>query len=383
MSQPRITTPVRVRPRPTPGLPPAVVSVVVPCYNYAQFLPDAMTSVLTQQGVDIELIVVDDASTDSSAAMVEELAVRDSRVRLIRHSCNRGPVQTFNDGLVAISGEYVVRLDADDMLTPGSLSRSVDLARTFPTVGLVYGHPVHFVEGCAIGKRMRAWGRPRTVAPGGCVPFRSQVHSWTVWPGTRWLTDRCRTGLNVITSPEVLMRTSIVHRVGGQKPLAHTHDMEMWLRIAAVSDVAHVDGADQAWHREHPKSLSCSMSGPLHEIRERHAAFEMLFSGIGSGLPAADNLHDLACRALARSALRYAIHECDRGRYSPGQISSLRDCALDICTGATQLPEWRALNRRECVHDWWPWRPSPFVGTALLRRLEYELLLARWMRWGV
>ena len=76
-----------------------------------------------------------------------------------------------------------------------------------------------------------------------------RVRSWTVWPGRQWLADRCRSGLNVITSPEVVVRTSVIRRVGGQQPLAHTHDMEMWMRISAFSDVGRVDGPDQAWHR--------------------------------------------------------------------------------------------------------------------------------------
>ena len=52
------------------------------------------------------------------------------------------------------------------------------------------------------------------------------------------------------------MRRSIIDRIGGQRPLAHTHDMEMWLRIAAYADVAYVNGAYEAWHREHAASLS-------------------------------------------------------------------------------------------------------------------------------
>ncbi|MFC9786520.1 glycosyltransferase family 2 protein [Rhodococcus sp. NPDC127528] len=359
------------------------MSVVVPCYNYAHFLPDAVSSVLTQTGVEIELIVVDDASTDSSAMIVEALSKVDARARLIRHSRNRGPVETFNDGLAAITGEFVVRLDADDMLTPGSLSRSVDLARAFPTVGLVYGHPIHFFESSDPKESLRGWGRPVTVAPGSRAPFRSRVHSWTVWPGRRWLADRCRTGLNVITSPEVLMRASVVDRVGGQKSLAHTHDMEMWLRLSAVSDVAHIEGADQAWHREHPNSLSRDLSDPVHEIRERHAAFEMFFAGIGGELAEADHLHDLASRALARATLRYAAHECDRGRCDTTSIVALRDCAIDFYPGAAELPAWRSLRRRERVQSSWPWRISPLAGAAVLRRLEYELFLTRWMRWGV
>src|SRR5207248_4875057 len=135
-------------------------------------------------------------------------AANDERIRVLVHKTNAGPVATFNDGLAEARGEFLVRLDADDVLTPGSLERSVAVAQHFPSVGLVYGHPLHFS-----GELRR---RVRTKPTG-----------WTIWPGRRWLADRCRNGVNVISSPEVLMRKSVVDIVGGQQPLAHTHDMEM------------------------------------------------------------------------------------------------------------------------------------------------------------
>ena len=229
------------------------VTVVIPCFNYGRFLPGAVASALSQDGVEVDVVVVDDRSTDNSLAVARTLAVEHPAVRVLAHDTNRGMVATFNDGLAFVSGEFLVRLDADDLLTPGSLARAAALARCYPSVGLVYGHPRHFT------------GEPP--AP------RLHVRSWTVWPGRHWLADRCRTGLNVITSPEVLMRTSVVQRVGGQQPLMYTHDMEMWLRISAFADVARVNGPDQAWHRDHPDSLSARLVDELKDLHERRAAF--------------------------------------------------------------------------------------------------------------
>ena len=181
----------------------------------------------------MDVVVVDDRSTDDSLAVARALAADHPAVRVLAHEINQGPVATFNDGLEFVSGEFLVRLDADDLLTPGSLARSAALARCYPSVGFVYGHPLHF-----------------TSEPPAA---RLRVRSWTVWPGRHWLADRCRTGLNVISSPGVLMRTSVVQRVGGQQELLCAHDMEMWLRISAFADVARVNGPDQAWHRDHPR----------------------------------------------------------------------------------------------------------------------------------
>jgi glycosyltransferase involved in cell wall biosynthesis len=97
---------------------PPTVTVVVPCYNYARFLPAAVDSALAQDGVQVKVLIVDDASTDGSAEVARSLAGRDGRVRLIARPRNGGPVASFNDGLAAADGEYLIRLDADDLLTP-------------------------------------------------------------------------------------------------------------------------------------------------------------------------------------------------------------------------------------------------------------------------
>lgn len=319
---------VRVRPRPiaTAG---STVSVVVPCHDYARFLPGAVASALGQRGVEVEVVVVDDASTDDSLDVARRLAGADPRVRVLAHRDNRGPVETFNDGLALARGEFLVRLDADDLLTPGSLARSVALARAFPTVGLVYGHPVHVVG---------------DVPPSAMPDARMRARRWTVWPGRQWLADRCADGWNVITSPEVLMRSSVVHKVGGQRPLAHTHDMEMWLRLAAFADVAHLAGADQAWHRDHAASLSARQVDVVTDFSERAAAFAELASGVAAEVPGMPALHEAAHGALVRQVLRAGRYEIDRGRRDPAHIRRLMAAALATDPGLASTAAWRRLD---------------------------------------
>ncbi|MQW74784.1 oligosaccharide flippase family protein [Nocardioides sp. dk4132] len=344
---------------------PARVSVVVPCYNYARFLPEAVHSALHQEGAQVEVVIVDDASTDDSLAVARELAAGDPRVRVLAHPDNRGPVATFNDGLALATGEFLVRLDADDLLTPGSLVRSVALCRRHPEVGLVYGHPLHFTD-----------RRP---------PARSGPVTWTVWPGLAWLEDRCRSGVNVITSPEALMRMSVVQRVGGQRELAHTHDMEMWMRLAAYADVGYVGGADQAWHREHPASLSTTAEAPLGLtiLEERRAAFEMLFSTVAEEVPAAARLRTVARAALATEALRRASYEYDRRRAPARSVAPLQAFALATYLGARHLPQWRGLQRRvRAGQAWTRWRPWWLLHPV--RRIVRDRAAARqWHRTGL
>lgn len=345
-----------------------LVSVIIPCYNYARFLPESVGSVLSQAGVEVEVIVVDDASKDDSAAVAAAFAARDPRVRLVRHATNTGHVVAFNDGYAHATGEFIVRLDADDLLTPGSLARAVALFDAFPSVGLVYGHPHHF----------------ETETP---PAPQTAVRSWTVWSGADWIAERCRKGFNCITTPEAIIRADVMRSIGGlDTRLRFAQDMEMWLRTAAVSDVGHVDGPDQALHRDHPTSMSVTDgAGELTDMRERRKVFEVLFEGPGGALPGAEIMRETARRRLATEALTRACHAYDRGRAVEQRedIEVFVAFALDTYPGAAELPAWRALQRRRRVGARLAPLTPPFVASIVLRRLRRDADYRRWMRAGV
>ena len=341
------------------------VSVIIPCYNYARFLPDAVRSVLSQRDVDVRVVIVNDASSDDSLEVAHSLAV-DQRVDVLDNPSNVGAVATFNRGLEMMSGEFVVRLDADDMLTPGCLSRATQLARAYPKVGLIYGRPLHF-EGIA----------PSSV--------RTSVRGWTIWPGTRWLMDRCASGQSVITAAEVVMRASVVDAVGGQRPLAHAHDMEMWLRIASVSDVAYIRGPHQALHREHSYSLSKQALSPvgIRILEENLAAFDTVFDEAQGKLVGGERMRQVAHVALAREALLRGCHEYDRNRATCENIGALISFASHAVPNIAALPEWRRLQRRVAIGEshmkYRPWYAAQAAGRRIRNILEYEY----WKRHGV
>ncbi|WP_082072059.1 glycosyltransferase family 2 protein [Pseudarthrobacter chlorophenolicus] len=359
----RVSQRIRVKPQRTRPHKPKV-SVVIACYNYARYLPNAVQSCISQSDVDVEIIIVDDASTDDSFAVAELLREQHPNVSFIHRPENGGPVEAFNDGARVATGEFLVRLDADDLLTPGSLGRATLVAQAFPSVGLVYGHPLHFSD----------------------LPLptpRVRPTAWTIWPGNEWLTDRCSSGKNVITSPEVLIRRSLLERYGYLSPLAHSHDMELWLRLSAFSDVAYIHGADQAWHREHARSLSATSVNDLVDFRERAAAFRILFEGPAGAHPDSTSLHALARRSLAKEALWKTRHELARGI----QFSSLRTTWLDLSAAMdpaiTGSPEWNRLHRPPA--EWFlpPLLRPRAVALRLRGRIKSDLAWHRWHRTGV
>jgi hypothetical protein len=351
-----------------------LVSVVVPCYNYGRYLPACVASITAQAGADleVEIIIVDDVSTDDSLEVARRLAKDDPRVRVLANDRNLGPVGTFNAGLATVTGTFTARLDADDLLAPGSLARAVSVFERFASVGLVYGHPRHFTT------------------PEPPAPHAGPVTSWTIWRGVDWLEGRCRRSVNCITSPEVVMRQSVVDRVGGQRELAQSHDMEMWMRISAVSDVGYVHGPDQALHRDHALSRSARMVDSMTDLLERRAAFQTLFDGVGADLDRAGELHELANRSLALDALERVQHAQERSGRSTESQHSLDDYAafaVETFPGARDLPQWSITQRpnggADRVGGIRPvGRVRSFVRAAG-RRLRSEYEYARWTRTGL
>jgi glycosyltransferase involved in cell wall biosynthesis len=114
------------------SLPPPIalprVSVIVTCFNYARYVTQALDSVLSQTYQNFDCVVVDDASTDDSALVIERWINerKDSRFRSIRSPLNRGQTASFAVGLAATSGEFIAFLDADDFWFPQFLQRHVE-----------------------------------------------------------------------------------------------------------------------------------------------------------------------------------------------------------------------------------------------------------------
>ncbi|MCR5362901.1 MAG: glycosyltransferase family 2 protein [Bacteroidales bacterium] len=102
-----------------------MISIIIPCYNQAEFLPDTMKCIQSQTCTDFECIIVDDGSTDNSAEIVRSYAVNDPRIRLLSKT-NGGTATARNVGLKVASGDYVVFLDADDFLHPEALAKQLE-----------------------------------------------------------------------------------------------------------------------------------------------------------------------------------------------------------------------------------------------------------------
>ena len=343
------------------------VSVVIPCYNYGRFLREAVSSALDDQpGVDVRVLVIDDASPDGSAEVAREIAAADPRVEVQVHAANKGATATYNEGILDwADGDYTVLLSADDRLTPGSLRRATDLLEAHPRVSFVYGHPVHYQQ-----------GHPPQ-------PARTSVRGWTVWPGHWWLERRFRDGKSVITCPEVVVRTSMQKRVGGYDPqLHHSGDTEMWLRLAAHGDVGYLRGVDQAYYRIHGENMSISRP-LLVDLQQRKLAYEAVLERCGDKLPDRATLSDLVHRSLSWEALWAVARAYDRGRTEQTPVDELIAFAFASWPATGRMPLYRALQLRQRIGPRAMPYLQPFVLSAVPRKAQNWWWWQSWARRGV
>ncbi|MFD1094497.1 glycosyltransferase family 2 protein [Salegentibacter chungangensis] len=104
---------------------PALVSVIMPAFNSAGYISGSVRSVLEQTYSDLELIIVDDASTDATLATIQGLAAEDSRLRIIRNKSNEGAGISRNKGIEAARGAFIAFLDDDDLWKPEKLEKQL------------------------------------------------------------------------------------------------------------------------------------------------------------------------------------------------------------------------------------------------------------------
>lgn len=336
----RFVRPARMRRRPR-------VSVVIPHHNYGQYLKTAVDSALDQRGIDIEIIIVDDKSTDGSTVVARQIAASDDRITLIEHAHNMRHIRTYNDGLSRATGDYVVLLSADDALTPNSLTRSVALMEAHPNVGLVYGAVEIFDGDLPAVRGGRGW--------------------WQVWSGEEWIARLARRGRNVVINPEAVMRRSVYHSTGGYDPdFPHAGDMYMWLQAAAVSDVGFVAGPRQAYYRNHDANMHTNeFGGVLDDMEQVLGVYERFFASDGVNPHHAAALAARAKRSVAREALlRGALL---RAQGAPGAVLQ-------------QLQEFARRTAPEIVGSpaWW-WAAMASTGGLSAR----VLLSAESLRWKI
>jgi GT2 family glycosyltransferase len=305
------------------------VFVVVPCYNYGRFLDQCVGSVLAQAGVEVQVLIIDDASSDDTADVGQRLAQHDPRVRFICHVNNAGHIATFNEGIAMAVGDYFLLLSADDYLLPGALGRASALMERRPDVAFTFGQAmVEAQENCGV------------IAP----PIETMGQAERILTGREFV--ELSGPRNVVLTPTVVVRRSLQQRAGGYlHKLTHSGDMEMWLRLAAAGSVGYI-AAVQAVYRRHESNMSIAYDG-LPDLIAREKAFRAFFADGALKLDPSRRLERDCLHRLAAEAFRHASMALNRG--DSRSAAGFREYGLSLSPTARLSVNWFKLLLKQAV----------------------------------
>jgi len=298
------------------------VSVIIPTYNHAHFLPDAVQSVFDQTFQDFEIIVVDDGSTDNTCNVIQ--AYIDNRFKYI-HQENQGLAASRNTGLRAAQGEFVVFLDADDILLPCKLEVQVAWMQAHEDYGLVAsGWNIIDNQGMFLKAEL----------PWLYVP-QIEVRDWL---------------FNCPALPHsVLVRKKWVDYVGGFDKVFRygVEDWDLWLRLAYV-------GCKMAWVKEIVCGYRLSPGQLTRDAATMKSfsiyALDKFFNQVG--VPS--HLLSLKTEAYTNQYLACAGREYGAGQCNDGKES--------VAQAIKHTPDLLETRQSELIIQLLSWTDNPFVG---------------------
>ena len=117
------------------------ISIITPAYNCEKYLEQSVDSVLSQTWQDWELLIIDDCSKDNTYALMQKLAKKDERIRILQNPQNSGAAATRNNGVRQAAGEWIAFIDSDDLWEPDKLEKQMALLLKIPEAALVFTYP--------------------------------------------------------------------------------------------------------------------------------------------------------------------------------------------------------------------------------------------------
>lgn len=241
------------------------VTFVVPCYNYGRYVAEAMDSLLEQSLKALEVIAINDASTDNTSDVLARYR-QDPRVKIIEHEKNLGHIATFNEGLAQARGEFVGLLSADDLaLKPDAATRQVRVFDDHPCVGMVFT-----ATAILTGDRIDAYTIPvdHDYVRSGLDEFRQLM-----WG-------------DYIPASGTLIRADLQAELGLYEPsLKHNGDWDMWMRACTRRDVGYI--ADPIYgYRMHASNMSHVTVPPWQATNELLRTLGRAFAALPEDAPA-------------------------------------------------------------------------------------------------
>ncbi len=297
-----------------------MISVVVPCFNGVAYVGAALRSVFDQGWPTLEVIVVDDGSTDGSAAWIR----REFPSVTVIEQTNQGVAAARNRGIAEAHGEWVAFLDADDVWLPGKLTAQMAVAAATPESRMTY----------------TAWSVWPSDEASPEVGFLQNLHQRAgieaLWTGpSGWIYPQLLLDCEVWTST-VLMQRSLLKETGSfDTQLRIGEDYDLWLRASRVTPILRV-ARPLALYRQHPASIT--RSAPNENYRGVVVARALAQWGYGDDHAPSANPSQVR-RALAKSWSEFAMANLQAGRLSGAR----RGVWMSLRTDPAYVGAWKAL----------------------------------------
>jgi glycosyltransferase involved in cell wall biosynthesis len=269
-----------------------LLSVTVTNYNYARFLPRAIDSILAQTFEDFELVIIDNASTDGSLALIHTYASRNPKIRVIAHERNQGALASLRESCAVARGRYRVHVDADDwVISPTAFERQVSLLEANPGVSFVYSCMVLFGASEDSPTNI-SHPYPRDVILTGVAAFEAIL------------------GFN-ITHSGMMFRLDSYRRTGGYPDgFPVCDDILLALRLCEEGDVAYIDDQLFAFRQHGANHHLAPRLGLVKD--EILPMIELVFNGpLGRSL---EDARTVRRRAVRRALVHEATHHIFSGR---------------------------------------------------------------------
>jgi GT2 family glycosyltransferase len=292
------------------------VGVIVPCYNHERFVEEAVRSVLSQEGVEVDLRVVDDGSRDGSPAVLRRLAEELGFQLTLRE--NRGLVPTLRELSEAIDTRYFCSMASDDRMPPGRLAAQVEILERNPSAPAVAG-------------QARLMDEQGNLAPTLLKRYRRDVPSIGF--------ERIFLGEGEIHGASVLLRTEAFRAAGGYDPRFSIEDLPLWLALTRSGARILVSEVEACHYRQHGSNL--------------HSRVDFMYGQILSILDAHRD-HPLHAKAVRRwkAAWWSTLAQTDR----TAALRRLREMGSVDPAFLARLP--KLLLPRAARNAWLRWRTS-------------------------
>lgn len=334
-----------------PGEP--LVSVVVPHFNLGSYLPETLGSILALTYDNIEIVVVDDASTDeASRSVIDQLQRKeDPRLKVIVLECNRGLANARNVGIAQAAGDYILTLDADDLLHPGFLSLAVSALERNPDHDVVVTQAGYFT------------GADEIPLPGE----RADFIDYAIFTGEAVVAGLTENRFSTATA---VFRKTLLQRFPYREELSAYEDWDLYLRLSQAEVRCLVTTGVYFFYRRRAGSMIATSEAAAD-------ARALLIHDMLRGLPSPgprDRAHYLALAATvdadarARRAFERELAASRSGLFMHAAIKAHgywarlpREVRIVARTGL--LLAWRLA--RGAVRGWYAWRARRVVGSWL------------------